>query len=53
VDKITAEVLVFAVLCLTLIAIVEGYGGEGISAIAGLVTGGGAGYVVGKGGANE
>ena len=48
-DKIQAQVLVFSVLCLTIIAIVCGYGGEGISAIAGLATGGVGGYALGKG----
>ena len=47
-DKNTAQILALAILCLTMIAIVCGYGGEAIAAIAGLVTGGGAGYVIAK-----
>jgi hypothetical protein len=47
-DKQTATLAGLAVLCLTLIAIACGEGSNAISAIAGLITGGGAGYVAGK-----
>jgi len=47
-DKLTAQVMALALLCLTIIAIVCGFGGEAISAIAGLVTGGGVGYAIAK-----
>ena len=47
-DKRAAQVMVFAILCLTGIAIQCGFGGEAIAAIAGLVTGGSVGYAEGK-----
>jgi hypothetical protein len=47
-DKVSAQVTMLAVLCLTLIAVYSGEASSAISAIAGLVTGGGIGYAIGK-----
>ena len=47
-DRVSAQVVMLAVLCLTLIAVYCGEGANAISAIAGLITGGGIGYAVGS-----
>ena len=48
-DKPTAVIMIVAIISLSVIAIMCNFGGEAIAAIAGLVTGGGAGYVAGRG----